>query len=179
MPSGVYARTKFVTKEYCRGRTVEQFWMRVDKKGPIHKTLGRCWVWIAGKDQGGYGYYGNKRAHRIAYELEVGEIPKGLHILHHCDNPECVNPKHLYAGTPQNNMDDKYARGRQGKSGTKTPPIGVKNPKAKLTEEQVLMIRKRRDEGLKAREILIELKLEVDVASVHNVINGNTWKHLS
>ena len=118
-----------------------RFWSHVNKNGPIVRPeLGPCWVWTAAVDKDGYGLIyskelgGLKKAHRVAYILFKGPIPEGLCVLHTCDNPPCVNPNHLWTGTNRNNIDDMVAKGRSlhGKKGTKT----------KLTEEQVLKIRK-------------------------------------
>lgn len=73
-----------------------------------------CWEWIAGKDTDGYGriWVGkNKTAHTLAYELFNGPV-EGLHVLHTCDNPGCVNPDHLVLGTHSDNMRDKSVRKR-------------------------------------------------------------------
>ena len=79
-----------------------------------------CWEWTGRKSKDGYGGYGEKPAHRLSYELFISKIPKNFIICHKCDNPGCVNPKHLYAGTPQTNMNDMVYRGRSC--------IGNKNP---------------------------------------------------
>lgn len=75
-----------------------------------------CWLWIGAVLPSGYGkmgIYGRTiGAHRISFELFRGEIPNGLHICHRCDNPCCVNPDHLFAGTRQDNMQDCIAKGR-------------------------------------------------------------------
>lgn len=77
-----------------------------------------CWEWTAGRFNHGYGVFcasSKKRAalaHRVSYELCIGPIPEGLHVLHSCDNPPCVNPAHLSVGTNQDNCQDKVARGR-------------------------------------------------------------------
>lgn len=88
---------------------MERFWSKVNK------TDG-CWIWTAYRDDKGYGCFGFRgkvwKAHRVAYELATGPIPTGAHILHSCDNPSCVNPEHLRAGTHADNMRDKVARGR-------------------------------------------------------------------
>jgi Fe-S-cluster-containing dehydrogenase component len=75
-----------------------------------------CWEWVRGKNGVGYGIiYHNKKtilAHRISYEIHIGKIPEGRIICHHCDNPGCVNPAHLYAGTYQDNVNDMMKRRR-------------------------------------------------------------------
>ena len=93
---------------------LHRFWSKVDKQGPIHPVCGQCWIWIAGKYSTGYGQHGNYRAHRYSWNLYYGEIPVGVFVLHRCDNPACVNPKHLFLGTHQDNMDDMNAKGRHG-----------------------------------------------------------------
>lgn len=79
-----------------------------------------CWLWEGATTCGGYGHirfkinnkWTMKRAHRVAFELYKGEIPKGLIVRHCCDNRLCVNPNHLLLGTTQDNIDDKMNRGR-------------------------------------------------------------------
>jgi hypothetical protein len=83
-------------------------------------TSSGCWEWIGSRDKDGYGRirgssHGKvwvKRAHRCSYEEHVGPIPEGLDVCHHCDNPPCINPDHLYAGTKSENMQDMVQRGR-------------------------------------------------------------------
>ena len=100
------------------GRTrldpIENWWSKVDAGD-------NCWFWTAGRDRDGYGRFavglGGKaqahvRAHRFAYETFNGPIPDGLVVMHTCDNPPCVNPRHLELGTSQDNNDDKVQKGR-------------------------------------------------------------------
>lgn len=73
-----------------------------------------CWLWTSGWDKAGYGQASdNVRAHRLAWQMYFGEIPDGLLVCHSCDTPCCVNPSHLFLGTPHDNMRDKVSKGRQ------------------------------------------------------------------
>ena len=89
---------------------MERFWSKVQK------IDGGCWLWIAYRDSKGYGSFGLdgkvRKAHRVAYELTYGPLPEGAHVLHSCDNPSCVNPQHLRAGTHVDNMRDRVEHGR-------------------------------------------------------------------
>ena len=95
----------------------KRFWRKVDKAGPDD-----CWLWNACTN-GKYGLIRSPKkpfpyllAHRVSYELNVGEIPDGLHVMHSCDTPLCVNPKHLSVGTRQDNVDDMVSKNRQKRS---------------------------------------------------------------
>ena len=92
----------------------EKFWDRVQKREPD-----QCWLWKGGSANG-YGQLAGKHngeyksflAHRFSYELHYGPIPSGKLIRHHCDNPVCVNPRHLAVGTHADNVADMVTRGR-------------------------------------------------------------------
>jgi len=100
--------TKTITEEERYLSFVNWFFEKINKTND-------CWLWTASKDKDGYGNFTFKtmtRAHQFSYLIHKGIIPKGNIICHTCDNPGCVNPEHLYAGTHQTNSDDKMSRGR-------------------------------------------------------------------
>jgi hypothetical protein len=108
------------------------------------------------------------QAHRVSYESAYGEIPKGLHVLHYCDNRSCVNPKHLGIGTQQDNMNDMLRKHRSRDS------RGENNENAKLTWEKVREIRAECAKGFTQRSIA---KLYgVDYTTVNHIVRNYTWK---
>ncbi|MBP8196936.1 MAG: HNH endonuclease [Chromatiaceae bacterium] len=109
----------------------DKFWDRVVR------TDG-CWQWKGAKKASGYGKLSPSAgvflvAHRIAWEIHNGPIPEGLFVCHHCDNPECTNPEHLFLGTPQDNMDDKVRKGRwKGMHPRRTEPLPIKKRRPRV-----------------------------------------------
>jgi HNH endonuclease len=107
---------------------------------------GECWPWAAARHRQGYGVLSVgssgrwESGHRLAWAYWIAPIPAGMHVLHQCDNPPCVNPAHLFLGTHRDNMADMVAKGRS--------PYGESSPAAKLTEEQAKGLRR---EYLEAR----------------------------
>ena len=110
MPTGIYNREKYY------GTPEQRFWKSVDKKGE-----NECWEWVGGTVTGGYGKFSVNRkytrVHRFSYELHKGKIPKGegyhgMCVCHSCDNPLCVNPKHLRLGTQKENIQEMFTKGR-------------------------------------------------------------------
>ncbi len=120
-----------------------EFWDFVDVRSPDE-----CWVWKGGTRGYGYGYCypsgeGQVVASRLAFELFYGIDPGALFVLHHCDNPPCCNPFHLFLGTQADNMADMDRKGRRGRVGPKPgDQAGERNNNHKLTTEQAAEIRK-------------------------------------
>ena len=146
----------------------------------MHKTE-TCWEWVGTIRPDGYGilqkgpglnsFY---RAHRLSWEIHYGKIPYGKHICHHCDNPKCVNPEHLFVGTDADNQRDKWEKGR-GNPPPKFP--GSKNHNAKLTEKDVKNMRTLRKKGWSNREIA-ELYPQMNPGSIKGITSGASWKHV-
>jgi len=82
---------------YTLGTTITKI------KKYIHQTDG-CWIWTGAKSSNGYGNYWNRGAHRVVYELLVGEIPENMQLDHLCRNRDCVNPEHLEPVTARENL---------------------------------------------------------------------------
>ena len=150
----------------------ERFWPKVDKRG-----VDECWKWLASTQKFGYGTFNLRGkiqlAHRISWMLHNGPIPKGkgYHgtcVLHHCDNPPCVNPKHLFLGTNNDNMADKVKKGRIANN------IGEQNCNAKLTWEQVCEIRVRYAKGGITQTKLGD-EFGVTNQNISDIIRGKLW----
>jgi hypothetical protein len=103
--------------------------------------------------------------HRLSYEQHKGPIPKGMEILHSCDNPKCFNPEHLEYGTKQENLKDRDLKGRQAK--------GEQNGRAKLKTHEVRQIRKDRRSNR-----MIALEYGVTALTIRRVKSLKTWVHL-
>lgn len=152
-----------------------RFWAKVNK------TQG-CWLWTAGRSRQGYGQFSVTRtqpipAHRYAWMLLYGPIQEGIFVCHHCDNPTCVRPSHLFLGSPLDNMRDKINKGRRGDSAPKNPRNGINHHNAKLNTEGVLRIRRLSKQGIPQREIAMQLN--VSQRTVLNVIHGRIWAHVT
>lgn len=139
----------------------------------VNKTE-TCWNWTGGTTHFSHGkFWLNNRtiiAHRFSYEIHIGPIPKGLCVLHKCDNPRCVNPDHLFIGTKMDNTTDMYAKGRNNNL------KGSANGSSKLTEDQIDEI-KRLYRTKKFSQQALADKFNVCQANICNILNGKIWKH--
>lgn len=168
------ARSRSCRKCRFAQRTVEEaFKQRVKECGPDE-----CWPWPRGCGReghaDGYGTLMVHRkphpAHRVAWEVYVGPIPRGLCVLHRCDNPCCVNPHHLFLGTNVDNIADKVSKGRH------RSPRGEHHGNAKLNAVSVTLMRHKFAEG--ATVLRLSCEFRVSEATVRDIVKGRTWRHL-
>lgn len=151
---------------------LKRFWENIE----IDEKTG-CWVWTGRKHSTqGYGYPRiNGRAtlaHRISWEMFRGKIPKGLLVCHHCDNPPCVNPNHLFLGTQKDNVHDAIAKGRYH---FVKPASGEKNAMAKLTSDEVAYVRIVCQKGEHGIQRLVARGLGVSDGLVSMIVNKKIW----
>ena len=141
-------------------------------KGHICILDSGCWEWVKFCDDRGYARinFGGKncKAHRLSFEAFEREIPCGKCVLHKCDNPKCINPKHLFLGTQIENIQDMVAKGRQRKNGG--------HQSAKLTDAQIFEIRELFSRGAKNKDIVQQYGITKGHAS--NIKAGRVWRHL-
>lgn len=150
---------------FARANIESRFWSYVDKSGGPDA----CWPWTGTIDKG-YGVLtirvGDGRrvigAHRLSLNLAGVDVPDGMHACHHCDNPQCVNPRHLYAGTPLDNVHDALNRGRHYQA---------------LTEDDVRELR-RRYVPYKIGYRVLAKEFGVGDMTVRDAIHGITWAHV-
>jgi hypothetical protein len=148
----------------------DRFWSRVQKAGSS------CWLWTGTLNGSGYGVLGAGgrggkllRAHRVAWEFHKGPIPDGLHCLHRCDNPRCVNVDHLFLGTNQDNIADRVRKGR-----SKAPIFrGEDHAQAKLSND---VIRRIREDGRIQRVIAADYGLRQ--SDISRIKLRQAWKHV-
>lgn len=143
-----------------------------------------CWLWLGARDTGGYGvlkydingtrrYYG---IHRIALTLATGPIEPGHVVMHRCDNPPCINPAHLMAGTHAENNADRDQKGRHRWVEPEDRARGERQGLAKLTADLVLSIRARAAEG--ETKAAIARDLGVSDVAVGLVVRRKAWGHV-
>ena len=166
-----------------------RFWSNVDVRGPDE-----CWEWMAGKFSDGYGTFslGSRtpdsgttfRAHRVAWRIAKGPIPPTLCVCHQCDNPPCVNPRHLFLGTIADNHADRSRKHRTASGdhgGARTHPEcrprGERHGMHKLTASQVLAIRAEYASGRVTQEALGH-EYGVNHRHISNIVRRKSWAHV-
>ncbi len=158
------ARRSHLPMPEMSARDIDRFWSLVSRaKG--------CWHWLGNHTPDGYCRFHvngkTYRAQRLMYWLTTGDDPGALEICHTCDNPPCLNPKHLWPGTGQENMEDRDRKGRQHK--------GTQLKHARLFEAIVVAIRQTPTRVPSSR---LARRYHVTVATVNRVRQGVIWKHV-
>jgi hypothetical protein len=173
---------------FVRGLTqAQRFWrtFALIDKGP------GCWEWPGPRNREGYGLVhvlrdgkdSSTTASRMFWELTNGPIPEGSDVCHHCDNPPCLRPEHLFLGTHAENIRDAQKKGRVP---IRVPPLrngraGVRGENswcAKLTDHLVAQIREAYASGDFLMRELAE-RHGVDLGTVSRVINRKLWRHVA
>ena len=165
---------------------VDRFWAKVRRS-----EGDGCWEWTARTDDDGYGKLRLCRprrsisAHRYSYELANGPIPDGLLVCHHCDNPPCVRPDHLFLGTPADNMRDKESKGRGvrvhgdahfSRCHPELVARGEDSVQSKMKESDVRAIRVRCIAGETQRSVARAFGITQGHVSV--IVNRKRWAHV-
>ena len=155
-----------------------RFWERVERTD-------NCWEWVGARNLSGYGHLwiagGNISAHRISWLLHYGSIPSGMLICHHCDNPGCVNPQHLFLGTQKENLADRERKGRTPKGDRSSRrlhldryPTGERHYKAKFSIDEVLSIKQAVANGSCQRKLARQYEVHKD--TIWRVVHGITYQ---
>jgi hypothetical protein len=158
--------------------TEERFWAKVNKDGPTQPHMETpCWVWTAHKQDRGYGTIqvdGKcRKASRVAIQLSGRLIAADECACHHCDNPSCVRPDHLFVGSRADNSRDMRLKGRQGPRPNKGSGVGT----AKLNESDVVLIRQLRASGVSGGAL--SRRFGVSIRAVRMVVQRLTWCHVA
>lgn len=133
-----------------------------------------CWGWLGAKGVNNYSIFKIKyeryRASRVSYFLEYGIDPENLDVCHTCDNPICINPKHLFLGTRLDNMKDASLKNRMCKGGD--------NIKSKLKESDIPKIKEIYSKG-GISQLKLSKQFSVSQAIIARVISSKLWKHVN
>jgi len=146
----------------------------------INQTTG-CWEWTYSLDNFGYGRFWFRgkltKAHRVSWILNVSEIPEKSWVLHHCDNPKCINPSHLFLGDRTDNMRDMAKKGRQVfQISPEKASRGSSHYNSKLNENQVTEILLTPYSKMSCAKM--SEKFGVSSATISAIKTGRRWQHL-
>lgn len=177
---------------------ITRFWSKVNKEGPVIRPgLGPCWIWTASTQSQGYPLFSfstNRRlkdgrparqvlVHRLSFFLHSG-IWSTVYVCHHCDNPLCMRPEHLFEGTNKQNMEDAARKGRTAsgnRNGTRLHPDKMRRGEqvtaSKLTTQQVIEIRTRYAQRQKNQRELAE-EYGIHAGTVSEIITRKIWVHV-
>lgn len=131
-----------------------------------------CWNWNGGKSRGYGRFWMNGKlvmAHRVMYQISTGKNPGVLLVCHRCDNPSCVNPNHLFLGSPKDNMDDRRLKNRHA--------YGERQGLSKLSSSSVRRIREEFKEG-KITKLKLASNYRVHISTICHIIMKKTWRHV-
>ncbi len=177
--SGQLSWRQWATRRFCShkcagqaestAKTAVRLSLRESFEMRFKKTEG-CWIWSGTIEGYGYGVIDHNRrryrAHVLALKFDGRPVPDGMIACHHCDNPPCVNPAHLYVGTPAENARDAKERGLL--------PRGESHHNAKLTEAEIRQIR-----SLKMPATHIALIFGVSRHTISRIQSGRGWEHVA
>ena len=155
---------------HLKEKDVERFNSKIIKASDENQ----CWLWNGTLSTSGYGQFQVRDkcvyAHRAMYAIKFGEIPENGHVCHKCDNPLCVNPSHLFLGDAVINMKDRFKKGRYASI------RGENNKQSKLSESQVLEIKKYLAQGIRQQDIA---KIySVSQICISLIKRGINWRHI-
>lgn len=152
---------------------IDKFWRYVSKG----ENENDCWIWTGHKPLD-YGTLRFRRdgkrwyvlAHRLSYALAHGLFDQKLYVCHTCDNPPCVNPKHLFAGTPKDNQVDAKKKGRRASKKGELSGLAV------LQADDVMYIRQMFALGVPVKSF-VELYAMSD-STIYRIVNRKAWTHI-
>jgi len=171
--NGVQLKLKLLERMASSEEGRRKFWEQANRK-----SVNDCWLWMGALTPRFYGIYSMRprtdvrvyiRAHRISYFLKHGIYADDLCVCHKCDNPRCVNPRHLFLGTSPENTYDRNNKQRQAR--------GEGHGMAILTEVQVLTIREIRMRTGAACHVIAK-QFRVSVHAIQDILSRRSWKHL-
>ena len=144
-------------------------------KHSVRVPFSGCTIWLGAVTEGGYGRsivaqktYGTSVVHRALFQALHGDVLRGLYVCHACDTPACVNPEHLFLGTPSDNAQDRTTKRRSA------PTQGDTNGRSVLKHDQVKEIKRQLNEGLRIADLA--RTYGVNHSTVSHIKHRRTWR---